>query len=297
MKNKVAYEVVFKLIEDSSAARDILRYIITSFDLPATSLVEKEGVKSFAMTVYFDDKDDATRMVETFRTLDLRNIDISLLAHHEKDWATKWKQGWKPFSLTKRFHVIPLWQKDRRCPKGKQAIFLDTTNAFGTGLHETTKFTAQIIESMTGKFDSFLDIGTGSGILSIVAHKLGAKKVYAIDIDPAAVDVARTNLKANRLPVKGVVTSDIAAGAGRRFYDLVAANLVTQDLIEFKDKIIPCVAVGGHLVVSGISLANLALFEREFNHFSLRVIKVVKGKEWAALLFQKTEGQSSDQRL
>ena len=296
MRTKVAYEVVFKLIEDSPAARDLLRYMITSFDLPPISLVEKEGARSFSIAVYFDDKEDAKRMMETFRTLDLKNIDMSLVAHHEEDWATKWKQGWKPFALTKRFHVIPLWQKSRRCPKGKERIFLDTTNAFGTGLHETTKFTAQIIEGLAGKFYSFLDVGTGSGILAIVAHKLGAKKVRAFDIDPSAVEVARANLKANRLPVKDVVTFDINERVNGCSYDLVAANLVTQDLISFKHRIVSCVAAGGYLVVSGISLANLSLFERDFKDPLLKVLKVVKGKEWAALLFQKIEGQSRDRR-
>lgn len=292
MPNKIAYEVIFRLVEDSPAARDILRYIIMSFDLPSTSIVEKEGVRSFAMTVYFDDRQDAQRMIETFRTLELKNIDVSLLQHREQDWATKWKQGWRPFGLARRFYVIPLCQKVRRCPKGKIPVFLDTTNAFGTGLHETTKFTAQIIEGLAGKFGSFLDIGTGSGILAIVAYKLGAKKVHALDIDPSAVDVARANLRANNLPVKGVVAADINERGASRPYDLVAANLVTQDLIAFQDRILSCVVNGGYLAVSGISLGNWPSFEKKFRRPGLKMVKVLQGKEWVAALFQKIQGES-----
>lgn len=289
MQNKVAYEVVFRLIEDSPVARDLLRYMITSFDLPSTALVEKEGVRSFSMAVYFDAREEAARMLEIFRNLDLKNVDMSLIAHHEKDWAAKWKQGWRPFALTKHFHVLPLWQKSRRCPKGKEKIFLDTTNAFGTGLHETTKFSAMIIESLSGKFRSFLDIGTGSGILAIVAYKLGVRKVHAIDIDPAAVDVARANLKANRLPTRNVVAADINAREGGRGYDLVVANLVTHDLIAFKPRIVSCVLPGGYLVVSGISLGNWPLFEKKFCDPGLKMVRVMQGAEWVAALFQKKE--------
>ena len=107
------------------------------------------------------------------------------------------------------------------------------------------------------------------------------------------MDVARANLKANRLPVKDIVVADISEMKVGKPYDLVAANLVTQDLIAFRHNIVPCVAVGGYLVVSGISLANLPLFDREFRDPSLKALKVVKGKEWVAALFQRTEGQGA----
>lgn len=291
MPSRTVYELLFKLVEDSVAGRDILRCVVISFGFSTSDLVEKEGARSFSISVFFDDKDRAKRTLEAFRAMDFKNIAASLLPHEEKDWSTKWKKGWRPFALTRRFHVIPLWQKDRKYPKGKEPIYLDTTNAFGTGLHETTKFTAQIIDHLDGKFQSFLDVGTGSGILAIVAHKLGAKKVDAFDIDPAAVDVARANLKANGLPVKNVVAADIGQFSAKRPYDLVAANLVTHDLLSFKAKLIPCVKPSGRLVVSGISLVNLPLFEKGFEDPRLQRVKVVKGREWAAVLFQRTADQ------
>jgi ribosomal protein L11 methyltransferase len=217
----------------------------------------------------------------------LRGVKTKVIRRSVSDWSQLWKKGWKPFALTRRFQVIPLWQESRACPPGKQAIYLDTTNAFGTGLHETTRFSAQMIDRLRGRFSSFLDVGTGSGILAIVAGKLGIRDVIAIDIDPAAVKVASKNLKANHLPAENVLAADIGRFRPRRMFDLVVANLVTWDLVAFRNKILPLVKPGGYLIVSGISLKNMPFFREHFRTTTLKQLKLKKGREWAAFLFQK----------
>jgi ribosomal protein L11 methyltransferase len=190
--------------------------------------------------------------------------------------------------LTPRVQLIPLWQASRAIPKGKTPLYLETTSAFGTGLHETTRFSAELIESLDGKFESFFDIGTGSGILLILARKMGVARSVGIDMDAGAVRVARENLKANGLSEKGVGVQNIMTHRTTRTFDLVVANLVTQDLLSFSSSIVPCVKPGGHLIVSGISTKNAAMFLRDFPDASLRRVRVRRGKEWIAALFQKS---------
>jgi ribosomal protein L11 methyltransferase len=163
---------------------------------------------------------------------------------------------------------------------------MDTLLSFGTGLHETTRFMAQFIEDRRGNFKSFLDIGTGTGILALVALKYGAQKVQGIDIGALSVQAARDNMKANQLIFK-VLRADIKKYPSKEKYDFVAANLITEDLIEHAGKIISFVREDGLLAVSGISLDNLSKLRKVFSSLPLKCIKICKGKKWSGLLYQK----------
>jgi len=163
---------------------------------------------------------------------------------------------------------------------------MDTLLSFGTGLHETTQFMAQFIEDQNGKFKSFLDIGTGTGILALVALKYGAGDVLGIDIGPLSVQAARDNMKVNQLNFK-VQKADIKKYCSKKMYDFVAANLITEDLIEHSRKIVSFVKKDGLLAVSGISLENLDRLRKAFSSLPLKCLKISKGKQWSGLLFQK----------
>jgi ribosomal protein L11 methyltransferase len=228
------------------------------------------------------------RLMKVFNVFGLKGIDVKLRVHRRTDWETRWKENWKPFPLTKKIHVIPLFLKNAKCPKRKTPFYLDTTAAFGTGLHETTRFSAQLIEGLQGRFKTALDVGTGTGILAAVALMSGASYVEAFDIDASAVKVAQKNLKANGLRCAVLKACDVQKYHPSRKFDLVVANLITHDLVAFKQKIISCVQSGGHLIISGISLKNMPLVKREYNFSAgLKCLKVVKGKEWSAFLFKK----------
>ena len=107
--------------------------------------------------------------------------------------------------MTKKLDVVPVWYQDKYKPRpGCDYILMDTLLSFGTGLHETTRFMAQFIENKKGGFKSFLDIGTGTGILALVALKYGARDVVGIDIGQLSVEAARDNMKANQLFFKAL---------------------------------------------------------------------------------------------
>jgi ribosomal protein L11 methyltransferase len=164
---------------------------------------------------------------------------------------------------------------------------IDTLLSFGTGLHETTQIVSQFIEDYQGRFESFLDIGTGTGVLALVALKRGAKSVVAFDIGDLSVEAAKHNFRVNG--ARGIIQKqDIRKYKDKKTYDFVAANLVTQDLIENMYNITKLVTPGGWLAVSGISLDNLPKLQKAFKDLPLKRLQLKKGQKWSGLLYQKT---------
>jgi len=290
MAKDIQYEVGVRF-PASAAGMDMVRLQLLSSEFDLSSLVEQVMGKVATFSFYVDDVLSARCLERRLRALRLKRVRVFVEKRSKADWSTAWKEGWKPFALTRKLHVVPLWQTKRRVPKGKEPIFLETTNAFGTGLHETTRFSSQLIEGLRGEFDSFLDVGTGTGILAMVALKCGARHVEAFDIDREAIDVARANLKANGLRCR-LFVADAGTYRPERTFDLVAANLVSPDLIAFRDRIASFVAPGGKLVVSGISLKNIPRVKKAFAVPQLKLMKVVRGKEWTAMMFRR-EGRRS----
>jgi len=227
------------------------------------------------------------RVEKLFGRLHLSGVKIIQHRLVPSDWLTKWKSLWKPAALTQKLDVVPVWYKNKYKPsKGRDYILMDTLLSFGTGLHETTQIMAQFIEDKRGAFKSFLDIGTGTGILSLVALKYGAQDVLGIDIGQLSVQAARDNSRVNGLHFK-IQRADIKTFRCGKTFDFVAANLITEDLIEHAQKIISCVKAGGLLAISGISLDNLNKLRRNFSALPLRALKISKGKQWSGLLYQK----------
>jgi ribosomal protein L11 methyltransferase len=114
----------------------------------------------------------------------------------ERDWTEEWKKLYSSFPIGDDFFVIPSWE-DCKCPHGRLPIRIDPGQAFGTGTHETTQLTIQALERWVEPEHAVLDVGTGSGILAIASRLLGAKQVFACDIDPIAAQVAQANIERN----------------------------------------------------------------------------------------------------
>jgi ribosomal protein L11 methyltransferase len=251
--------------------------------------ISEEDTKNGPLVKVFSE--DAVRIKRLSQVINKSKI-IGLKATHKalkpKDWLTRWKTNWTPSRLTKSLDVVPVWCKNKYRPvKGKDYILMDTLLSFGTGLHETTQFVSQFIEDCRGQFSSFMDIGTGTGILTMVALKMGADSVFAIDIGDLSVEAAKKNFKVNKLKAK-VELADIKTFRHSKTYDFVAANLVTQDLIDNNKQILKFVKPGGYLAISGISLDNLPRLTKAFSVLPLTCLNVKKGKQWSGLLYQKT---------
>ena len=146
---------------------------------------------------------------------------------------------------------------------------------------------AELIERYKGRVRTFLDVGTGTGLLSIIAAKCGAECLDVLDIDQLSTDMAKKNSERNNVKFDMIHCGDFDKFPGRKHYDFVAANLITHELTRLQKKIVSRVRPGGWLAVSGVSLEHLEMLKKSFRVLPLRCIKIVKGKKWAALLFRR----------
>ena len=282
------YELSLSALIDSVGDVEILRRLLINQGIQSNKIIELNHRGRNFLLVYFSLLRNAQRIQRKLHKLKLKNVRIILKTVEPKQWEDRWKEDFKPFSLTKEIEIVPIWFKNHYSPKKKEQVYIDTKFAFGTGLHETTRFMAQLIENYRGQFNRFFDIGTGTGILAMIAHKCGARDIQAIDIDPDAVKVAQKNFKENQCTVTGIKTADINKLKTSKQYDFVAANLVTHDLIKMNKKIVSLVRPGKYLAISGIALENLGHIKKAFNTRFLRCRKIKKGRKWAAVLYQKT---------
>jgi len=178
--------------------------------------------------------------------------EVFLEGLNEDDWADSWKQYYKPVPLG-RITVVPAWEKYEP-REGEVIIRMDPGMAFGTGTHETTRLVLRFLqdEDLAGK--RVLDVGTGSGILSICASKLGALSCNAYDIDPVAVKVARENARDDGCENITVGVSDLLKGVDKSFgkYDVCVANIVSDIIIRMMPDLSEYVKAGAPVILSGI---------------------------------------------
>ncbi len=282
------WQVVCDVPAQASAAAELLYGVLLELGISVQDIIEKVDRGRSRVEVFQTRQQDAKKIAAQISALRLKGIKVVVRKVKKTDWQDLWKKDIKPFSLTKQIEIIPRWvtpnpthRKSKKFP-----IYIDTNLAFGTGLHETTRFMSQLIESRVGEFDSFLDIGTGSGILAIVARHCGAKKITAFDIDPQSITVAKENLAANHVIGVKVFAKDFAKWNNSKQFDFVAANLVSHDLMGFGKDLVGKVKPGKFLAVSGISLENLPKLKKVFSKLPLSELQTLRGKSWSAILYQ-----------
>jgi ribosomal protein L11 methyltransferase len=229
------------------------------------------------------------RYLRSLQTIspEMPSIKIEMISIPEQDWGENWKKFFKPVQVGSRFVVKPPWSKTR-LKKGQVPIVITPGMAFGTGSHATTKLCIQALEARLRKRGlSVLDVGTGSGILSIAAAKLGAGEVLGLDIDGVAVRAARENVRQN-----GV--SDIVRirkgriGDIRRKFDIVVANIDHKSLRRMRIPLLLHLKTQGFLILSGILEADRDFFRQHYLKTNLlRWAKVTQEEEWVCLVLKK----------
>ena len=201
----------------------------------------------------------------------------------ESDWAESWKAYFRPEKVTDRIVVKPTW-RDYSANDKEIVLEIDPGMAFGTGTHPTTRMCIALIEKYLKKNDTFLDVGTGSGILMIAAAKLGASKIWGTDNDAVAADIARKNLVHNQISesVFNIINGDLVHGITQRF-DLVAANLTTKIISILLENIQKVLVQDGTFICSGILAADKNKILEKMKHSGFKVIEALSEDDWISM--------------
>lgn len=216
---------------------------------------------------------------------------ISLSETEDKDWINNWKTFFKPFRAADNIVIKPTWETYEKENEDDILIEIDPGIAFGTGSHETTKLCIQALDKYVKKGDSVLDVGCGSGILSIAALKLGAAHATAIDIDEVAVKVAAENMEVNHIPASQYTLFDgdlitnsflkVKAGTG---HDIVVANILADVIIPLTGVIRPHLKKGGLYITSGIINTKEEEVRKALIANGFEILGVEHMKEWCCFI-------------
>lgn len=282
----------------AEAEEATLELLSRMFGQPASFYSNSETGAQVA-TVYLKKRSDWNKRVERELLAALRYLQdcgldigpgtISAESVRREDWAESWKKHFQPMEIGRALLVRPSWSK-RKLKKGQQEIVLDPGLSFGTGQHPTTRFCLEQVVAFRNpdSKQSFLDIGTGSGILAIAATKLGYQPVEAFDFDPEAVRISRANAAQNGLAERlRIIRKDLTKIPPKpaRQFDLVCANLMYDLLLEQKQRIINRLKPEGHLVLAGILQTQFQQVRIAFERAGLELREHIVEKEWESGAF------------
>jgi len=229
---------------------------------------------------------------EAINNLILFNIDIGLnkvtiSEVNEEEWATAWKKYYNPVKISQKFTIVPTWEDYTPVQSDELIIELDPGMAFGTGTHPTTVMSIQALESIVKEGDTVIDVGTGSGVLSIACALLKAKSVLALDLDQVAVDSAKLNIKLNK--VQNIVTvkqNNLLDGITEKV-DVIVGNLLAEIIVRFPDKAYELLHEGGHFITSGIINQKRNLVETALKKAGFTIEETLLMEDWVTIIAKK----------
>ena len=226
--------------------------------------------------------------------MDIGEATIEESQTEDKDWINNWKQYFHQFYVDDIL-IVPSWEEVKAEDKDKMILHIDPGTAFGTGMHETTQLVIRQLKKYVTPDTEMLDVGTGSGILGIVALKLGAKHVLGTDLDPCAVPAVAENKEANQIVdetfdmVIGNIIDDkaIQDRAGYEKYDIVTANILADVLIPLTPVIVNQMKKGAYYITSGILDVKEEVVVEAVKAAGLTVVEVTHQGEWVSVTARK----------
>lgn len=221
------------------------------------------------ITVYIPSNDQGAEMLTAIKSMlsEMRandteklygRLEAELTSIREEDWANNWKQYFKPFKVGEKLVIKPSWE-DYDNADNRVILEIDPASSFGTGKHHTTRLCLELLEKNLNKGDNLLDMGCGSGILSIGAMLLGAGSAVGVDIEENAAATALENAEKNHISLDvyktyygNILSDEKLASEIDRKYDIITANIVADVIIAMKDYFVRYLKKGGILIISGI---------------------------------------------
>jgi ribosomal protein L11 methyltransferase len=223
--------------------------------------------------------------------IDLGHNRITISEVHEEEWATAWKKYYKPVKISERITIIPTWEEYEKVSTDELIVELDPGMAFGTGTHPTTVMCIQALEKTMYPDNEVIDVGTGSGVLSIAAAKLGAKSVTALDLDEVAVKSARLNIKLNKCQSQVTVRQNNLLDNIDGQTDLIVANILAEIIMRFDDQAFELLKPGGKFIVSGIIRGKKDEVKQSLINNGFELEETLLMEDWVAFIAKKPTEQ------
>lgn len=290
-------------IEDEADFLDFLENNRSSWDYVDDDLMKSmHGETKVKFYIHNDDhsldmlsavKQTITELKALDENDEFGRLEIDTGNLSEEDWANNWKQYFHTFEIGDRIIIQPEWEKAENT-EGKTVFKINPGMSFGTGTHHTTKMCIEALDKLIKTDDSILDLGCGSGILSLVSLLLGAKSAFAVDIDPMAVQISYQNAELNG------ITSGYEAQAGNildddvlcakileKEYDIVVANIVADVIIPIAPFAYKAVRNGGSFITSGIIEDRIEDVKDAITKAGFEICEVKRSADWAAFLCRK----------
>ena len=254
------------------------------------------------LNFYLDVDEDKEKVLADVRAalaemqefLDLGECTITESETEDKDWINNWKQYFKQFYVDDIL-IIPSWEEVKPEDRDKMIIHIDPGTAFGTGMHETTQLCIRQLKKYVTKDTELLDVGTGSGILSIIALKLGARHAVGTDLDPCAVPAVAENKEANGIPEEAfemmigniIDDKEVQDKVGYEKYDIVTANILADVLVPLTPVIVHQMKPGAVYITSGILDVKEEVVKEAVVAAGLEVVEVTHQGEWVSVTARK----------
>lgn len=255
MSTKIWYviEVEIARVAETAATTQLWTFGTTGIE------VSEDSPEFMTLRAYFDAAPDLEKIrgqiIQTIRLIGLPEValkDLRSLTIVDQDWLAEWKKGYEPIEIGRRLLIAPSWKIDQVKNTDRIVIQIDPGMAFGTGTHETTRGCLEMLEKYW-RGGSFLDVGTGTGILAIAAVKLSpGSRVVGFDVDPEAIVVAEENAALNGVDSELEIEVNKLASFHGQGFDLVLANLTADVIVPLAADFSQVIKPQGILVVSGI---------------------------------------------
>lgn len=261
-------------------------------DYTDDGFLDKYGIDVIVKAYFSDELDPEIISDELRRTLNniseqinIGSGEIKYTLRDDSEWKDLWKQYFKPFKITENIVIKPSWEK--YIPQeGEIVIEMDPGMAFGTGTHETTKMCALLGEKYLSENNRVLDLGCGTAVLGLLATKLGASSVLAVDIDDAAVKTARQNVEKNGEKNKIKVIRGTLNDVPQEAFDLIFINIIADVILEISKDIQKYTKSGTHIILSGIIKDRKAEVKSKYTDLGFILIDELNMGEWEAMVFR-----------
>jgi ribosomal protein L11 methyltransferase len=293
-------DIMDTVVEDPADIADLLdKDQDWEWDYVDDSVIEMQNAEP-KVTVYMEDDEEGRRKLAALQgaieelkadaaagaygeDVDLGPLTVDVYVEDDSEWKDNWKEFFKPKKVGKRIVVKPTWY-DYEQEEDDLVIEIDPGMAFGTGTHETTSLCLRLMEDYMADGDKVLDVGCGSGILSIAAALLGASSVTGVELDPAALEVAKENAALNGLENQiELVRGDLTEGLDLKA-DVVAANLMADLVMMLSADVAKHILPGGKYISSGILVEKRDQVAAVIHDCGFDIVEIREDGMWCAIV-------------